>query len=157
MIMKLPWRKVKDWMCHACGKCCLAYTPKLTYYEYLKMPKNLVTEKRGRYYIKKFGRRCPFQIGSLCIIQNEKPLSCKLFPFSVHRRGDELALFEYNGEEYYIYVDPFCPNTTLGNPTKALVERITQVLKLITGRKSDFSRLTCHSLAFRNPSESLIL
>ncbi len=154
--MKLPWRRVRDWRCCACGKCCLAYTPKLTYYEYLKLPKRFVTEKRGRYYIRKLGRRCPFQIDNLCIIQSEKPLSCKLFPFSVHRRGDELALFEYDGEEHYVYVDPFCPNITLGHPSKAFVEKIIQALKMVTGKESDFSILTCHSLYFRNSSGGLI-
>ncbi len=147
--MKLPWRNVKDWKCHACGKCCLAYTPKLTYYEYLRMPKNFVVERRGRYYIRKFGRRCPFLYENLCMIQNSKPLSCKLFPFSVHRRGDETALFEYEGEEYYVYVDAFCPNVVLGKPTRSLEEKVLQAVMLITGKKFDFRKLTSYVL----PSE----
>ncbi len=147
--MKLPWRKVRMWKCYACGKCCIAYTPKLTYYEYLKMPEQFVMDKRGRYYIRKFGRRCPFQNRNLCMIQYSKPLSCRLFPFSVHRRGDERALIEYGGEEYYVYVDPFCPNITLGNPTKSLMEKVIQAVKLVSGKEGDFSRLTCN-IDFKN-------
>ena len=142
--MKLPWRKVRAWGCHACGKCCLAYTPKLTYYEYLKMPEQFVVERRGRYFIRKSGKRCPFQNRNLCMIQNAKPLSCRLFPFSVHRRGDEKALFEYGGEEYYVYVDAFCPNVTLGSPSKSFVEKVIQAVELVSGKESNFSRLTCN-------------
>ncbi len=147
--MKLPWRKVREWRCHACGRCCLAYTPKLTYYEYLKMPEQFVVEKRGKYYIRKFGKRCPFQSGNLCMIQSSKPLSCRLFPFSVHRRGDEMALFEYGGEEFYVYVDPFCPNVVPGEPSKSLTERVLQAVMLSSGKRFDFEKLTCSDVHFR--------
>lgn len=140
--MKVPWRRISGWICTACGKCCLEYTPRLTFYEYLTLPRKYTVERRGRYYLRKWGKNCPFQIGNLCGIQNRKPLSCRLFPFSIHRRGDDSALFEYKNEEFYVYVDLFCPNVKLGKPSREFVRKVEDAVKLVMGEKRDFIGLT---------------
>ncbi len=140
--MKLPWRRVAGWHCSACGRCCHEYTPKLTFYEYLKFPKKFTVERSGRYYIKKIGKRCPFQVGRLCGIQNNKPTSCKLFPFSIHRRGEELAYIEFEGEEYYVYVDTFCKNVKIGRAGEFMRRIVEEALKVSTFRKKDVTYLT---------------
>ena len=140
--MKVPWRFVSNWICTACGKCCLEYTPKLTFYEYLTLPKRYTIERRGKFYIKKIGKYCPFQIRNLCGIQKRKPLSCKLFPFSIHRKGEDLAYFEYRSKEFYIYVDLFCPNIKLGRPSREFTKKVEDAVRLVMGEKKDFSLLT---------------
>lgn len=147
--MKVPWKKVSNWICLACGKCCLEYTPKLTFYEYLTMPRRYTIEKSGRYYIRKIGKRCPFQIGNLCGIQPRKPLSCKLFPFTIRSRGNDDAYFEYDNEEFYVYVDTFCPNVKLGKPSKDFVKKVEEAIKIVKGERKDFRLLTYHKDAIR--------
>jgi hypothetical protein len=145
--MLVPWRRAASWHCEACGRCCLEYTPKLTFYEFLKLKDTgFVVEKSGRYYIRKIGRRCPFQIGRFCRLQNDlKPLSCRLFPFSIHKRGEEEALYEYMGEELFVYVDPFCKNVRLGRATKSFEELVRDAVSIAYGKKK-FGRLTASLL-----------
>ncbi len=140
--MKVPWRTVHSWNCKACGECCIEYKPKLTFYEYLTLPRQFVEERNGRYYIKKIGKRCPFQIGRLCGIQKKKPLSCILFPFSIYTKGEDEAYFEYRGEEYYVYVDTFCKNVRLGKPTPSFIETVKEAIKIFRGENRNFTHLT---------------
>ena len=142
--MHVPWRRVASWHCSACGKCCRVYRPKLTAYEYLKLkPTGFVVEKAGRFYIRKIGKKCPFQVGRLCSLQNNlKPLSCKTFPFVIRKRGEEEALFEFDGEEFYVYADTFCPNLTIKRDTRpAITELVREAVMLFKGR-GGLSRLT---------------
>lgn len=149
--MLVPWRRVASWHCEACGKCCMEYKPRLTFYEFLKLRNTgMVVEKGGRYYIRKIGRRCPFQTGTLCRLQDRlKPLSCRLFPFSVRRRGEESALFEYMGEELFVYVDTFCRNVRLGIAGKNIEELVRDAVSIAYGKKK-FGRLTA-SLPLQPP------
>ena len=150
--MLVPWRRVASWHCEACGKCCMEYTPKLTFYEYLKLRNTgFVIEKSGRYYIRKIGNRCPFQAGRLCRLQSKmKPLSCRLFPFSIRRRGEGEALYEYMGEELFVYVDTFCKNVRLGKATRGLEEIVRDAVSIAYGKKK-FGRLTASSPALLLP------
>ncbi len=134
--MKVPWKRVHSWKCLACGSCCKVYKPRLTFYEYLRLPKQYVEERRGKYYIRKINGVCPFQYGNLCMIQEKKPLSCKLFPFSIYERGEDEALFIYKGEEYYVYVDTFCKNLKLGKPSKEFINAIVEAIKIYKGEKT---------------------
>ncbi len=126
--MKVAWRRVASWHCSACGVCCRHYRVRLSAYEYLKLKwTGFVEEKNGRFYIRKVNGRCPFQIDSLCSLQKTvKPLACKLYPFSVYTKGNDEAAFEYDGEEYYVYVDTFCPNVRV---SKGRSERITEMVR----------------------------
>lgn len=152
--MRVPWRRVASWHCDACGKCCMEYTPKLTFYEFLKLrDTGFVLEKSGRFYIRKIGKRCPFQLGRLCRLQsNLKPLACRLFPFSIHKRGEEEALYEYMGDELFVYVDTFCKNVRLGKPTRGFEEIVRDAVSIVYGKKK-FGRLTA-PLSQPPPSES---
>ncbi len=145
--MKVPWRRVSRWTCLACGKCCRVYKPRLTFYEYLTLPKAFVEERKGKYYIRKFNGLCPFQHGNVCAIQEKKPLSCKLFPFSIYERGEDEALFVYGDEEYYVYIDTFCENVLLGRPTKELVKAIEEAIKIYKGDKKVPTLLTSRRLS----------
>jgi len=142
--MKVPWRRIKYWKCDACGTCCREYRVPLTFYEYLKLKEyGFVEEKSGRYFIKKIGGGCPFQFGNVCILQGDlKPLACKLFPFSIRKEGKEEALFEYRGEEYYVYVDIGCKNVVFGKPTKTMYNLIKEAIEIYLGRKKDVQLLT---------------
>ncbi|MDI9645106.1 MAG: YkgJ family cysteine cluster protein [Archaeoglobales archaeon] len=145
--MKVPWRKVFSWHCNACGKCCSEYRVRLSAYEYLKLKETgFVEEKNGRFFIRKIRGSCPFQIDRLCILQDKlKPFACKIYPFSVYKRGEEDALFEYEKEEYYVYVDVFCPNLKLRRESgenysiRALVE---EAVKLYLGEVAQPKKLT---------------
>lgn len=144
--MLVPWRRVASWHCNACGVCCKFYKPKLTLYEYLKLLNTgFVEEKSGRFYLRKINGRCPFQYGRLCTLQHTmKPLSCKMFPFTVYTKGDEDALIEVDGEEYYVYVDPFCPNVRIKpdtKPVKKVYELAKEAVMIFSGR-SNFKLLT---------------
>ena len=151
--MLVPWRRVASWHCEACGKCCMEYTPKLTFYEFLKLRNTgFAVEKSGRYYIRKIGKRCPFQVGRLCRLQDKlKPLSCRLFPFSIRRRGEEGALYEYMGEELYVYVDTFCRNVRPGIAGKGFEELVRDAVSIAYGKKK-FGRLTASFPAQPPPS-----
>lgn len=144
--MHVPWRRVASWHCDACGMCCSVYRPRLTAYEYLKLLNTgFVEEKAGKFYIRKIGSNCPFQHGNLCSLQHSlKPLSCKIFPFAIRKSGENSALFEFEGEEFYVYADTFCPNLIVKRdlkPRKEVYELVKEVVAIVTGR-SDLRLLT---------------
>lgn len=143
--MKVPWRSVSSWYCSACGECCKGYKVRLSFYEYLKLKHTgFVEEKVGRYYIRKINNTCPFQIGNLCSLQGEtKPLACKLYPFVVLKRGNDKALYEYNNEEFYVYVELGCPNLKLGKSNKKIEVLVREAIQLFLGKK-DTNLITCY-------------
>ncbi|AEA47327.1 YkgJ family cysteine cluster protein [Archaeoglobus veneficus] len=145
--MYVPWRRVASWHCDACGICCYRYRVRLTFYEYLKLrPTGLVEEKFGRYYIRKIGGRCPFQVGRLCSLQGvKKPAACKLFPFFVRRKGERDAFYEYNGEEFYVYISTDCPNVVLSRErreSKRVESLVREAVQLYTGEKRNVEFIT---------------
>jgi hypothetical protein len=113
--------------------CCKEYKVRLTAYEYLKLKwTGFVEEKNGRFYIRKINGRCPFQLDKLCTLQNRmKPLACKLYPFVVLGKGDEEALYEYAGEEYYVYVEVFCPNLKLRKRGEKNLTRSPKIMEMV--------------------------
>ncbi|MCS7130936.1 MAG: hypothetical protein NZ872_05910, partial [Archaeoglobaceae archaeon] len=79
---------------------------------------------------------------------NLKPVACKLYPFSVLKKGEESALFEFDGEEFFVYVDDFCRNVKLKRDLKPSIEIIKQIeeaIEIILGKRIEVSLLTCRS------------
>ncbi len=141
--MKVPWRRIHSWQCTACGECCKDFKVPLTFWEYLRFKKLGLVEEKRKYYLRKINGRCPFQVGRFCGIQDSKPLVCKLFPFLIRDRGDDLALFYYGDEEYYVYVDTYCKNIVFGKPTPRFREMVKEALDIYTGKKVSPRLLTC--------------
>jgi len=152
--MHVPWRLVASWHCDACGDCCKEYRVRLRAYEYLKLRgTGLIEERAGRFYIKKLGKLCPFQKGTLCSLGNSKPIACKLYPFSILKKGDERALFEYGGEELFVYVDDFCKNVKLKRdlkPSAEISRKIEEAMEIILGKRGELNLLTA-KLASETP------
>ncbi len=143
--MQIPWRRVSNWFCSACGRCCNEYIVPLRTYEYLKLKSTgFVEERYGKFYIKKINGRCPFQIENICILQGKyKPLACKLYPFQIKKKGDELAEFEYKGEVFYVYVDvSVCPNIRIGRAGENMRRLVAEAVQLYIGEKMDVEYIT---------------
>jgi len=136
-MMLVPWRDIRWWECGRCGRCCFDFRPKLTAYEALKLMRTGFVECRdGKFYIRKIGGRCPFLQGELCSLQGSlKPITCKIFPFSVHRRGSDRALYQYKGRKFYVYVNDYCPNVILGGDGDAEI-LVREVVMVATGELS---------------------
>lgn len=148
--MHVPWRRVSSWHCDACGVCCKAYRVRLSAYEFLKLKNTgFVEEKAGRFFIKKING-CPFQQGRLCSLQQRlKPTACRLYPFIVRKKGCEEAIFEYHGEEYYIYVDVFCRNIKLRQSlgvSKSLIPLLEEAVKIYRGEWTGVELLTSRGI-----------
>jgi len=153
--MRVPWRKVASWHCTACGECCHRYKVPLTFYEYLRLKNTgFVEEKTFRYYIRKIGKRCPFQVNRICSLQGErKPIACKLFPFIISKRGKEEALYEYEDEEVYVYVELGCPNIVLGKAGKRIELLVREAVQLYFGEKKSVDHITSPMPNFINKKQ----
>ncbi len=144
--MHVPWRFVASWHCDACGDCCKEYRVRLRAYEYLKLKgTGLIEERANRFYLKKIGKLCPFQKGTLCSLGDSKPIACKLYPFSILKKGDKRALFDYEGEEFFVYVDDFCKNVKLKKdlkPSAEISKKIEEAIEIILGKRVKLNLLT---------------
>jgi Fe-S-cluster containining protein len=126
----IPWGHVEFWRCYGCGHiCCGSSVVPLTTGEWVKIVQNFgieVTESDGRrlYLGKNVDNRCVFQYNQfgkqLCAIQHMKPRACKIWPFKIFykpKKGNaEMAAYNYNGEQFYIYLDTHCPGIKVGKP-----------------------------------------
>jgi Fe-S-cluster containining protein len=134
----VPWAKVKLWACIGCGDCCrFSVTLSRTELRFF------IQNNHSRYLqcvgskvilIKTETGRCVFQSGSRCLIQNFKPLACKLWPFRLFSKpcwlGDpKLAEYNYQSKRYYVYVDARCPGIGLGSPTELVVSEVVKIAK----------------------------
>jgi Fe-S-cluster containining protein len=157
--MHVPWRLVASWHCDACGACCREYRVRLRAYEYLKLKGTaLVEERANRFYLKKIGKLCPFQKGYLCSLRDSKPVACKLYPFSILKKGDERALFEYEGEEFFVYVDDFCKNVKLKKdlkPSAEILKKIEEATEIVLGKRVKLNLLTA-KLVSETPEPRLL-
>ncbi|MGQ4913517.1 MAG: YkgJ family cysteine cluster protein [Candidatus Asgardarchaeia archaeon] len=144
--MLLPWRMIRTWKCLACGDCCRVYRPILTDWEaeyYQRKYGKAAVDKIGtKPVIRKINNKCVFQQGNLCSLGDDKPLSCKQWPFLIYRHplrfeDRELASFEMFGETWYVYVDSFCRGINLGDiPVEDVIK---EVIKIHVGlQKSQF-------------------
>lgn len=134
----VPWRYVNVWYCNGCGLCCKEFEVVLTFKEWLNITKiyGAGATKAGlnKLYInKRADGSCVFLYPSpdgkwLCGLQHTKPLACKLWPFKILTKPkyghDSEALFEYLGQKFYVYVDPFCTGIRWGEPSPLLTYKI---------------------------------
>ncbi len=158
----IPWARVRDWSCLACGECCKWFMIPLRADELARILHTFgewaIEFKLTKAYIRKpySGSRCIFQYRMrdkwLCILQEMgmKPVACKLWPFiplikPKYGREQE-AVFEHSGERFYIYVDPRCPGVTLGRPSLHLLQKVLpEVIELRLGIRTK-QRFTTSSI-----------
>jgi len=136
-VKPIPWRKVENWFCIACGDCCREFRVPLNAYEATKLAEIfgydcLELGLKGYYLKKKPNRRCIFQIYSggrwICGIQGIKPLACRLWPFIVTQKPryeykDE-AEFEFRGQKVYVYLNPYCRGIIYGTPSSIFIKKV---------------------------------
>ncbi len=127
----VPWRRVRDWECIACGSCCRRFYVPLNRREAVRIATKYGWDKieivHGKTVLRRVNGRCIFQVGNLCSLGNDKPVVCKTWPILVmekpiYGRGEE-AIFQLD-EMYYVYVDLRCPSVRLGRPSQRLVEMV---------------------------------
>jgi len=120
-----------------CGECCRKYYVPINEETAVRLVRKYGREtviKRGRkYYLAKIRDQCIFLRNNICLIQNDKPLACKLWPFYVSnkprkRENKDFALYTYRGREFYVYVDTFCKGLNRGiNPIENIVKEVIQL------------------------------
>jgi len=125
----IPWRNVQNWQCKACGYCCKLYTVALNFGEYIRLTnlfgQNVAVTDFTRFYLKRHSNGdCIFlgckSLKYYCCLQHMKPEACKIWPFKVTmepKYGEaDLAVYDFNGREIYVYVDNMCNGITYGKP-----------------------------------------
>ncbi|MEM3589885.1 MAG: YkgJ family cysteine cluster protein [Candidatus Bathyarchaeia archaeon] len=146
----LPWKRVRDWFCSACGECCKHFEVQLSPYELARIAPFGATSRirfeHGRVYLsKRRDGRCAFQERAMglwiCSLADRKPTLCKLWPFHVFNRPNygrgEQAEYKYEGRRLYVYVNSYCSNVTLGRPTERLTTLVLpEVLDIALGKSN---------------------
>ncbi len=148
----LPWSRVSDFTCYACGLCCYRFRIPLKPHEALSIARTFgptyVESIAGKQYIRKReGEACPFLIEDngmgLCYLQSlgMKLSACKIWPFKIYRnpehgRGEE-AYYSHRLGEFYVYVDQRCPGIKLGKPTPRLLKTVEEAVEVWIGVKRD--------------------
>lgn len=126
----IPWQTIANWKCTACGCCCKLYSVVLNFPEWLQLikifgPETTVAGINNLYIKRTSDGSCTFlcRYGHtyLCGLQNMKPIACKLWPFKIlsePKYGQaNLARFNYQGRQIFIYADPMCNGLQFGMPT----------------------------------------
>ncbi len=102
----------------------------------------------GKPYLRRVGRRCIFQIGRLCSLQNTglKPYACRIFPFLVRtceKKNRKEAEFWYKDRDFYVYVNTGCREVKIGEPDPWLINvMIPEAIELYLNRKRKVMWLT---------------
>lgn len=150
----VPWRRVENWFCIACGECCREFKVLLRTYEAVRFAnifgyKCLELGLRGYVLRKRADGRCVFQVYSngkwVCSVQSIKPLACKLWPFFISERPQDFkeeAEYEFKGYTFYVYVNPFCRGLVYGKPTTMFAKKVVpEFIELSLGlrREQTFS------------------
>ena len=130
----VPWSRIRDWNCIACGECCKHFSVPITQEEWrtiveLYGPGLTTVIKRQPHLRSTISGRCIFQRWIqgrwLCTIQTVKPRVCKLWPFRIYdhpKHGDpELASFTYRRRQIFVYCDQRCSGISPGYPSTHLV------------------------------------
>jgi len=176
----VPWRRVRDWFCTACGGCCMKFKVPLTAYETTIISKVFGYEclelGLGTYYLRRrASKRCIFQVYRegrwVCGIQGFKPMACKLWPFTICEKPEygfnEEAEFEFGNERFYVYLNPYCRGMVYGRPSKVLVQKVVpEFVELRLGLRREQSRSTSllkgrilmypYSITFSTSPQSLV-
>jgi Fe-S-cluster containining protein len=164
----LPWRRVRDWSCSACGDCCKLFEVPLSPYELARIMAfggaSKVRFEHGRAYLsRRWDGRCAFQerlMGLwICSLADRKPTVCKLWPFHIFDRpsygkGGQ-AEYEYEGRKLYIYVNSSCPNLMLGPPTERLTSKVLPEILGMAFGEINSQRYSTGDLAARIRSTGL--
>jgi len=132
----VPWRKVKDWLCVACGDCCREFRVPLRTYEAVRLANlfgygSLELGLRGYRLRKRPDGRCVFQVYRegrwICGIQGLKPLACKLWPFFISEEPQDFkdeAEYEFEGRRFYVYVNTSCRGVVYGKPSDFFAKKV---------------------------------
>ncbi len=161
--MYLPWSRVRDFECYACGICCYYFRVPLQLHEALAIAKTFgpstVTLLGGKQYIAKDdGEPCPFLVKlggrQLCSLQDLglKPRACKLWPFRIYKKPEhgreEEAYFSHRLGEFYVYVDQRCPGISFGRPTPRLISTIEEAVEIWLGLRKEQTLTTAYAPPF---------
>lgn len=169
----VPWSYVNLWRCNGCGLCCREFEVVLTFNEWLNITKRygVGVTRAGLnkiYMAKRSDGSCVFLYPSpggkwLCGLQHIKPLACKLWPFKVLSKPkyghSSEAIFEYLGQKFYVYIDPFCPGIRWGKPSAELVYKIVpEFIEIAVGlrEKQVYSTMTLNPIFFSIKTKKLI-
>ncbi len=134
----LPWKFVGYWQCIQCGECCRKFKVPLNNTEkssfLLRYPYALKLEGKQIYLRKKIDGSCAFQFMGKCMIQEEKPLACKIFPFYIetsplktYLKGE--ALYTYRNKDYYVYVHSACKGIGIGYPIEIVIPEVIEIVR----------------------------
>lgn len=120
----LPWTYFKTWNCLLCGDCCRKYMVPLSRNEIIWVSENFgrdkIVKRGGKYFLaRRSDGSCIFLFQNKCMIQENKPLACKLWPFYIYSKplkysDERKALFFYKEKKYFVYVDAFCRGLNKG-------------------------------------------
>ncbi len=126
----VPWRKISQWRCASCGRCCKDYSVVLNFPEWLAIAHYFGVQTTVSGTDKLFLKRlddgscsflCNFAGNYLCSLQHMKPNACKIWPFKVladPKYGEpKQAAFNFAGKKLYIYADSNCGGLRYGDPT----------------------------------------
>ncbi|MGO8806483.1 MAG: YkgJ family cysteine cluster protein [Candidatus Bathyarchaeia archaeon] len=157
----VPWQKIADWQCKACGYCCKLYSVVLSFPEWLRLTKTFGVETTSsdlnRFFIKRFGDgSCAFLCNDVnnyyCDLQNMKPEACKIWPFKVMtepKYGEEKqAAYDYRGLRFYIYGDTMCSGLRYGTPSYDFQHSTIREFAEIALRVRDMQCKTTRTAAF---------
>jgi Fe-S-cluster containining protein len=146
----VPWRKVGNWLCIACGDCCKEFRVPLRAYEAAKFANvfgyGCLELGLGEYRLRKRpDGRCVFQVYIrgrwICGVQSIKPLACKLWPFFISDRprdSKDEAEYEFKGYRFYVYVNSFCKGVLYGKPSNVFAKKvIPEIIELSLGLRKE--------------------
>ncbi|MDH5816549.1 MAG: YkgJ family cysteine cluster protein [Candidatus Nezhaarchaeota archaeon] len=165
----VPWRKVENWFCIACGECCREFKVPLKVYEAVRLAnifgyKFLELGLGGYVLRKRADGRCVFQFHSngkwICGIQRIKPLACKLWPFLISERprddSKEEAEYEFRGYTFYVYVNSFCKGIVYGRPSYVFANKVVpEFIELSLGLREEQTFSTSLLLTHKVESRSI--
>jgi len=161
----IPWSRIYDWFCSACGQCCKEFRVPLRAYEAVQLSKIfgsscLELDVGSPYIRRRLDGRCIFQAKEegkmICSIQPLKPLACKMWPFVVcetprYEYRDDAA-FDFRGETFYVYVNTYCKGVIYGHPSSRLVNLvIPEFVELKLGLRNDQIRSTSTKVKILSP------
>jgi hypothetical protein len=78
-------------------------------------------------YLKKEGY-CIFYDGK-CRIYAERPIACRKYPFYIRLKGSKEALFEFDCERYFVYIDKTCRGIGVGFKAEKVIRDLIVELK----------------------------
>ena len=152
-MIPVPWRYVNMWYCDGCGLCCREFDVVLRFDEWLRIIRRygvgVTRAGLNKFYLRRKGDgSCIFLYEAfgrqLCGLQDMKPIACKLWPFKIYTRPKygraREAVFNYEGQRLFVYIDPSCPRIVWGEPSQTLIYKIIpEFIEIAIGvRKKQF-------------------